>query len=80
MTAGEQLDELRWHYGEAYLIDRLGSRWIAQRRDSHATMSAESADGLLEKIRADYARQPVGRRIAGADRPQPLDCRFKPEG
>ena len=78
MTAGEQLDELRWHYGEAYLIHYLSDRWIAQRRDSHATMSADSADGLLDRIRADYAAHPVSRRIAGAS-PQPLDCRFRPE-
>ncbi len=81
MTDGQaDLDDLRWHYGEAYLIDCLSGRWIAQRRDSHATMSADGPDELLEKIRADYARQPVGRQIAGAGRPQPLDCRFRPEG
>ena len=41
--AGEwaaDLDELRWHYGEAYLIHYLPGpgRWVAQRRDSHATL------------------------------------------
>ena len=80
MTDGAALDDLRWHYGEAYLIDCLSGRWIAQRRDSHATMSANSAGELLGKIREDYARQPVGRQIAGAGRPQALDCRFRPEG
>jgi len=79
-TWEEQLDDLRWHYGEAYLIDCLSGRWIAQRRDSHATMSADGPDGLLERIREDYRRHPVSRRTAGADRPQSLDCRFRPEG
>jgi hypothetical protein len=55
------LDELRFHWGSAYLIEHLGSRWIAQRRDSHATISADSPEGLLEKIRADYAARRVPR-------------------
>jgi hypothetical protein len=78
----EPLDDLRWHWGEAYLIHYLSGpgRWVAQRRDSHATMSADGPDGLLDLIRADYAARPVSRRIAGADRPQAPDCRFRPEG
>lgn len=74
------LDELRWHWGEAYLIEFLDGRWVAQRRDSHATVSAENADGLLVLIRADYNARPVSRRIAGADRPETPGCRFLPEG
>jgi hypothetical protein len=75
------LDDLRWHYGDAYLIDYLPGpgRWIAQRRDSHQTISADSAGGLLDLIRADYAERRVSRRIAGADRPQTPSCRFPPE-
>ena len=74
------LDELRWHWGDAYLICCFGlGRWVAQRRDSHATMGAEGPQELRDLIAADYARHPVGRRIAGAS-PPPLDCRFRPEG
>jgi hypothetical protein len=62
------LEDLRWHYGDAYLIKRIGSRWVAQRRDSHATMSAGSPDQLLGLIRADYAAHPVPR--------DPRPCRF----
>lgn len=60
------LADLQWHWGDAYLIHcfRPG-RWIAQRRDSHATFSADGPDSLLEKIRADYAARPVGRPPAG---------------
>jgi len=65
------LEDLRWHYGEAYLIRRIGGRWVAQRRDSHSTISAEGADQLLGLIRADYAAHPVPRDT----RP----CRFRPE-
>jgi hypothetical protein len=75
--AGEwaaDLDELRWHYGEAYLIHYLSGpgRWVAQRRDSHATMSAGSPDQLLDLIRTDYAAHPVPR--------DPRLCRLLPEG
>src|SRR5258705_9611354 len=61
VTDGAALDDLRWHYGEAYLIELIGVRWVAQRRDSHATMSASSPDRLLDLIRADYAVHPVPR-------------------
>ncbi len=78
----EPLDDLRWHWGSAYLIHyfETAGKWVAQRRDSHVTMSADSADGLLEKIRADYAARPVPRQTAGADRPDTPRCRFLPEG
>lgn len=59
MTEPASLDDLRWHFGEAYLIELLGGRYVAQRRDSHATMSAGSPDQLLGLIRADYAAHPV---------------------
>jgi hypothetical protein len=76
------LDDLRWHWGDAYLIHHFetAGKWVAQRRDSHATMSAENADGLLALIRADYNARPVSRRIAGTDRPDTPGCRFRPEG
>ena len=72
MTDAAALDDLRWHYGEAYLIELIGDRWIAQRRDLHATMSAGSPDELLGLIRADYAARSVPR--------DPRPCRFLPEG
>ena len=82
MTDGAaDLEDLRWHWGEAYLIHHLGPDvWVAQRRDSRQTLGAEDPETLRERIKADYASHPVSRRTAGADRPQPLDCRFRPEG
>ena len=77
------LDELRWHWGDAYLIHFFGpDKWVAQRRDSHETMSAGSPAGLREKITADYTARPVSRQAApGADdRPETPSCRFLPEG
>jgi hypothetical protein len=59
------LDELRWHWDTAYLIHHLGDRWIAQRRDSRDSMSADSAAGLRDLIVADYNARPVSRRNGG---------------
>jgi hypothetical protein len=59
------LDDLRWHWGSAYLIEYFGGEtWVAQRRDSHATLGAKTAPELLDKIRADYLKCPVSCRIS----------------
>jgi hypothetical protein len=76
------LDELRWHWGDAYLIHFFGpGKWVAQRRDSHETMSADSPVTLREKITADYNARPVSRQFDGRQ-PGPgiPGCRFLPEG
>jgi hypothetical protein len=78
----EPLDELRWHWGDAYLIHFFEpGTWVAQRRDGHETMSADSPVILREKINQDYAARPVSRQFDGR---QPgagvLGCRFLPEG
>ncbi len=78
----EPLDELRWHWGDAYLIHFFGpGKWVAQRRDSHETMSADSPVILREKITADYNARPVSRQFDGLQ-PGPgiPGCRFLPEG
>jgi hypothetical protein len=49
------------------------------RRDDGTVLTADTADALLDLIRADYAERPVPRRIE-TDQPQPVDCRFRPEG
>ncbi len=59
------LDQLRWHWDTAYLIHRLGGRWVAQRRDSRETISSDTAAGLLEAITRDYQARPVARRNGG---------------
>jgi hypothetical protein len=78
----QPLDELRWHWGSAYLIEHHSPDvWIAQRQDNRETLRADSPGGLLDRIRADYAAHPVSRRIAGMDyRPETPGCRFLPEG
>jgi hypothetical protein len=80
---GQQLDELRWHWGDAYLIHyfETAGKWVAQRRDSHATISAGEPSGLLDLIRRDYSQRPVSRTIATrTSRPETPDYRFLPEG
>ncbi len=60
------LDDLRWHWGGAYLIHFFEpDKWVAQRRDSHSSFSADSPGALREKIQADYAARPVGRPPPG---------------
>ena len=82
MTDGAaDLDDLRWHWGEAYLIHHLSPDvWVAQRRDSRQTLGAEDPETLRERIKADYAARPVSRQAAGAARPQTPGRRFLPEG
>jgi hypothetical protein len=48
-------------------------RYEASRRDDGTVLTADSADALLDLIRADYASNPVPRRTAGADLTKPLD-------
>jgi hypothetical protein len=56
------LAELRWHYGEAYIINCTGlGRWTAERRDTREVLRSDSAAGLVELIRSDYAARPVAR-------------------
>jgi hypothetical protein len=74
------LDELRWHWSGAYLISFFEpDNWTAQRRDNRETLRADNPVDLREKIVPDYRANPVGRRIAGADRPETPSCRFLPE-
>ena len=58
----EPLQALRWHWGEAYIINCLGlGAWMAERRDTHETLRAGTPLGLREHIIADYAARPVPR-------------------
>ena len=58
----EPLGELRWHWGSAYRIDRVGlDRWLAIRRDTGAALAAETPADLRDLIVEDYTAQPVPR-------------------
>jgi hypothetical protein len=75
------LDELRWHWGDAYLISFFEPDvWMAQRRDDRSVLRSDSPADLREKILADYTAHPVSRHIAGPARPETPCYRFLPEG
>jgi hypothetical protein len=57
------LSYLCHHYGEAYEINMRRGRYEARRRDDGTVLTADSADGLLRLIRADYAARPVPRDL-----------------
>ena len=67
------------HYGGAYEINMRRRRYEARRRDDGTMLTADSADALLDLIRADYAAHPVN-RPTGTAAPDPRPCRFRPEG
>ncbi len=78
--AAELLDNLRWHWGEAYLIHFFEpDRWIAERRDNHETLRASTPLGLRDLILADYTARKVPRQIAGVPQPSPPSRRFRLE-
>ena len=53
------LNEIRFHWGSAYEIDRDSGMWTARRRDSQGGVFADpSPNGLLLLIRADFAAMP----------------------
>jgi hypothetical protein len=56
----DPLAALRWHWGEAYLINcpRPGT-WTADRRDNGETLLDETPLGLRNKIIADYIARKV---------------------
>jgi hypothetical protein len=55
------LEDLRWHWGEAYRIDHYGLVWIAPRRDDRSTLRADSPEELRQAMIADYTARPVPR-------------------
>jgi hypothetical protein len=61
-SATDLLDDLRWHWGDAYLIYQAGfDDWVAKRRDDGAQLRAKSSAGLHAAIIADYTAHPVSR-------------------
>ena len=57
-----ELEELRWHWGDAYQIEQTGpATWLAARRDGKGAVHANSAEDLEAAIVADYDLRPVPR-------------------
>lgn len=54
------LGELRWHWGDAYVI--FDEPWRARRRDGRGGwITASDAEELFGLVTADYEREPVSR-------------------
>jgi hypothetical protein len=55
------LADLRWHWGEAYLISGIIGYWRAERRDDGRTLTADDPEKLRQATIADYTAMPVPR-------------------
>ena len=60
-----ELEDLRWHWDEAYQISWQDGRFRAGRLDGRGSLQAGTAQELRDLIRADYAERPVPRRYGG---------------
>jgi hypothetical protein len=59
------LNDLRWHWDDAYLIDCRDGTWVAAPKgDPFAIISRDSAAELRTALREDYSTR-SGRRAAG---------------
>ena len=54
-----ELDDLRWHWGDAYEVTEALGVWRAVRRDNQVALVASSAAELRSLIVADYTARPV---------------------
>jgi len=64
MMTGTDLDDLQWHWAEAYMITGAAGHWLAQRRDNGRTLVASGPEELRELITEDYEARPVSREVA----------------
>ena len=58
------LDELRFHWGEAYQIAIVSGMWTVERKDGRGgKLTDPLPEGLPLRIQADYAAMPVPRDL-----------------
>lgn len=57
----EDLEDLRFHWRGAYVINGGKGCWAATRTDNGASLVCTTANDLRERIRADYQANPVPR-------------------
>lgn len=70
MSDDPELDDLIWHWGEAYVIAHMGpDMWLAQRRDNRKMLRAGEPEELRGLITEDYEAQPVSREVEAAAPP-----------
>jgi len=72
-AAAPELDELRFHWGDAYDIGAASGVYTATRRDGKGEpLSDPVPEGLRLRIVADYGRQPVPRNLPAVTGPGAL--------
>ncbi len=59
----DALDELRFHWGDAYHIGFARGMWTARRKDGKGTLADPYPEGLALRIQADYAAMRVPRDL-----------------
>ena len=64
---GQQIENLRWHWGEAYKITWTAGAFRATRRDTGTEVSARTAAETHQLIRDDYSANPVPRDVSADD-------------
>lgn len=60
----QELNNLRYHWGEAYEISWGSGVWRAVRMDNRVSLVATAPEELRELMISDYASHPVPRDIA----------------
>jgi hypothetical protein len=65
LCSGDDLIDLRDHWGGAYDINFDGQTWTARRKDNRQILTAADPEALREKIRKDYRSNPVPRPPLG---------------
>jgi hypothetical protein len=55
---------LQYHWGSAYVIAWTGDgKWVAQRRDNRESVTADTPEELIRRIRRNYDANPVPRLL-----------------
>lgn len=57
------LADLKFHWGSAYAFQAKAGLIMARRRDTNTILVARDVEAMLEKIRDDYASNPVPRTV-----------------
>jgi len=58
-----ELQSLRYHWGEAYSLDLDNDEFVAARRDNGRELRAKTAEELRALILADYSENKVPRGV-----------------
>jgi hypothetical protein len=58
-----QLQDLRYHWGEAYSIDLDNGEFVASRRDNWRELRAAGTEELHEMIIIDYSENRIPRGV-----------------